>query len=170
MPLIRCLDCGRDVSDRAPACPNCGAPVVSAAPGGAAEPSSTASAPAVPRQSPHTDTRAGVNQAQLSEQGSTLLFGQITIIAVVAGFATQSWWIGGGAFFALLMLLSTPKLRTPLAIALALGVGVAGYAGAQLFELDSGATWVIAIVAGLIALGGNLAGIDWLKDIQDRDH
>lgn len=27
MALIKCEDCGRDVSDRAPACPNCGAPV-----------------------------------------------------------------------------------------------------------------------------------------------
>jgi len=25
--LIKCEDCGRDVSDRAPACPNCGAPI-----------------------------------------------------------------------------------------------------------------------------------------------
>ncbi|MGB7656238.1 MAG: zinc-ribbon domain-containing protein [Novosphingobium sp.] len=27
MALIRCLECGRDVSDQASACPNCGAPV-----------------------------------------------------------------------------------------------------------------------------------------------
>jgi hypothetical protein len=27
MALVKCEDCGRDVSDRAPACPNCGAPV-----------------------------------------------------------------------------------------------------------------------------------------------
>lgn len=30
MALINCEDCGREVSDRAPACPNCGAPVASA--------------------------------------------------------------------------------------------------------------------------------------------
>jgi hypothetical protein len=29
--LIQCEDCGRDVSDRAPACPNCGAPITAAA-------------------------------------------------------------------------------------------------------------------------------------------
>ena len=29
MALVKCEDCGRDVSDRAPACPNCGAPVSS---------------------------------------------------------------------------------------------------------------------------------------------
>lgn len=27
MALINCEDCGREVSDRAPACPNCGAPI-----------------------------------------------------------------------------------------------------------------------------------------------
>ena len=29
MALVTCEDCGRDVSDRAPACPNCGAPIPS---------------------------------------------------------------------------------------------------------------------------------------------
>jgi hypothetical protein len=29
MALVKCEDCGRDVSDRAPACPNCGAPIAS---------------------------------------------------------------------------------------------------------------------------------------------
>lgn len=30
MPLIPCPDCGREVSDRAPSCPNCGAPIAGA--------------------------------------------------------------------------------------------------------------------------------------------
>jgi hypothetical protein len=30
MALIECEDCGREVSDRAPACPNCGAPIAAA--------------------------------------------------------------------------------------------------------------------------------------------
>jgi hypothetical protein len=29
MPLITCPDCGKQVSDRAPACPNCGCPISS---------------------------------------------------------------------------------------------------------------------------------------------
>ena len=35
MALIKCSECGRDVSDKATACPNCGAPVqvISNAPG-----------------------------------------------------------------------------------------------------------------------------------------
>lgn len=32
MALIKCSECGKDVSDKAAACPNCGAPVVSPAP------------------------------------------------------------------------------------------------------------------------------------------
>jgi hypothetical protein len=31
MALIKCEDCGHDVSERAPACPNCGAPIATAA-------------------------------------------------------------------------------------------------------------------------------------------
>ena len=29
MPLVTCPDCGKEVSDRAPGCPNCGAPIAS---------------------------------------------------------------------------------------------------------------------------------------------
>lgn len=32
MPLIRCLDCGKDVSSLAPACPGCGRPMLAPAP------------------------------------------------------------------------------------------------------------------------------------------
>ena len=31
MPLITCPDCKKEVSDRAPACPHCGAPIAKAA-------------------------------------------------------------------------------------------------------------------------------------------
>jgi DNA-directed RNA polymerase subunit RPC12/RpoP len=31
MALIKCLECGKDVSDKAAACPGCGAPLLSAA-------------------------------------------------------------------------------------------------------------------------------------------
>lgn len=31
MALVRCADCGRDVSDQAPACPGCGRPIARAA-------------------------------------------------------------------------------------------------------------------------------------------
>lgn len=27
MPLIKCPDCGKEVSDKAPVCPNCGRPI-----------------------------------------------------------------------------------------------------------------------------------------------
>lgn len=32
MGLIKCPDCEREVSDRAPSCPNCGAPIAAAEP------------------------------------------------------------------------------------------------------------------------------------------
>ena len=33
MALMKCPDCGRDVSDQAPTCPNCGRPIAAAQPG-----------------------------------------------------------------------------------------------------------------------------------------
>lgn len=41
MALVKCGDCGRDVSDRAPSCPNCGAPIAASAQAPAPEKVST---------------------------------------------------------------------------------------------------------------------------------
>lgn len=38
MALITCSDCGASVSDRAPACPKCGAPIAAGGPGRASTP------------------------------------------------------------------------------------------------------------------------------------
>jgi zinc-ribbon domain len=43
MALIRCPDCGNEVSDQAPACPKCGKPISSAIP---AKPKTTLTKPA----------------------------------------------------------------------------------------------------------------------------
>jgi hypothetical protein len=45
MALTKCLDCGRDVSDQAPACPGCGRPIAAAQASAASAPSA---APQVP--------------------------------------------------------------------------------------------------------------------------
>lgn len=37
MALIKCSECGKDISDQATACPNCGAPLVKATPAGTKE-------------------------------------------------------------------------------------------------------------------------------------
>jgi len=37
MALLKCPDCGNDVSDQAPACPHCGRPLGSARPLGASD-------------------------------------------------------------------------------------------------------------------------------------
>ena len=50
MALMKCGECGRDVSDKAAACPNCGAPIVAtvAAMSGSAVPLVHREAPVVP--------------------------------------------------------------------------------------------------------------------------
>ena len=55
MALIRCLECGKDVSDQAATCPNCGAPVDSA------------SAPVAPNSVGYSDGQFVGTTAQLME-------------------------------------------------------------------------------------------------------
>jgi len=110
-----------------------------------------------------------MNQAKLSEEGSQFLFGQVAVVSIGAGIALQSWWWFGGVLLGLMVLLSIPGVRAVLAIALALGAGYATYVGADFFELDSGLKWVATILVSMVFLGANMAGIDWVKDIQRAD-
>jgi len=50
MALIKCVECGRDISDRAPSCPGCGAPVAADRP---------STVPSVVRYDRATDTFSG---------------------------------------------------------------------------------------------------------------
>lgn len=80
MALIKCVDCGRDVSDAAPACPGCGRPI------GAAPRHASPAAPALVRTE-----GAGARDKLIG-----LLLCLAGVISAAAGFSTSS----GGAWTA----------------------------------------------------------------------
>jgi len=87
MSLIRCPDCGKDVSSLAPACPGCGRPIEPAG-GAPADPRAALSAPAVGAAVPETTLWQGRPSAIL----------MILRALVRTGFALA---IGPGVLFAL---------------------------------------------------------------------
>ena len=86
MALIKCDECGKGVSDKAAACPNCGNPMRG------------------DLTSQETDVKRGVQRATWRyEIGKVVALAGMTV-AVVIGVALGSWPIGlGGVFLALVV-------------------------------------------------------------------
>ena len=90
MALIKCEECGKQVSERADACPSCGNPIrgvrsgfVGISQAGRAE----------------ADVKGGVQRAKgRYELGSAFAFTGIAL-SVVIGFMAGSWILGGGLAF-----------------------------------------------------------------------
>ncbi|HGA6477148.1 TPA: hypothetical protein ACIS76_000480 [Salmonella enterica subsp. enterica serovar Saintpaul] len=110
------------------------------------------------------DVRRGITNAHFNEQHSNILFGEVFLIAIVAGLVTKSWWVGGGTLAAFIIGLQFSFIAIPLLFILSLVWGAIGYGIGTLFE-SSGASWVIGIFAFLCGLGVHLAGLQWMKDI-----
>jgi len=162
LPLIQCVDCGRDFSDRAPACPGCGGPIH---PG----PEEATARRVEPPITLARGTRAGVNQAKYSEQTSSVLGFQVFVIAIVAGVVTESWWVFGTTLLGLMVLLFIPKVRTLAAVGIGFGTAWGIFAGTQALGLGPGASWAITLFGGMAAIGANLSGLDWIADIQEEN-
>jgi hypothetical protein len=94
MALIECSDCGKDISDKATACPNCGRPMRDAASGFVGTKTAT------PEEG---DVKRGTQRSKgRSEVGSALAMVGIGV-GVVAGVLTGNWLVGFGLVFAALI-------------------------------------------------------------------
>lgn len=81
MALIKCADCGNDVSDRAPACPKCGAPIATFVP--AFTPAST------PAPEPFT-----IPPVTPIEQTGKIYKAEMLIGGIVAGLGITAVFVG----------------------------------------------------------------------------
>ena len=90
MALISCSECGKQISDKAAACPNCGAPVTAAAPGGAA----LAVAPATPGPTPVAPAELAVAHAPARATVKPTKKGGLSVGRVVLwGFILCGLWL-----------------------------------------------------------------------------
>ncbi len=164
MPLIQCVDCGRGVRDR-PRLSQLRRTHRSLRHHGPPSATSVTDPQPTPRPTA-SGVRAGVNQAELSQQSFPILMGQILLASIPVGIATQSWWAGAGTFFALLTLFSIPKPRTIMAARFALIIVGAVYVGIlRIMEFSPVSAALVALFVGLPLLGINLAALGYSNDI-----
>lgn len=113
------------------------------------------------------DVRIANTQADWNKENSGALPIQAFVIGILLGIAYKSWWIGGGTFIGLLILLQIPYIGTFVCIILSLIYAFIGYTlGTTFFSTNAG--WVIGIFVGLSTLAMNLSSKQWIKDLSNE--
>ncbi len=144
MSLVNCTECNNEVSDKASACPKCGAPV---------------------KHSEIEEQRAAVTQSHLNQDLSGPFFLQIVIVAIIAGFHEGSWLIFGGAFIGLTIVLLTPKIGKIVGLALAAYFGYVGFMfGYASYGIEAGV--VVGAFFSMLSLAASYGGMDYMKDLS----
>lgn len=169
--IKRCPYCGEEIMAAAKKCKHCGEWLTNKEDSNRKE---TIKSPIIVSETEHKgkastlrdDVRVGNTQADWNKENAEALPVQALIIGVLLGIAYKSWWIGGGTFLGLLILLQIPFVGTFICILLSLIYGFIGYTiGTHFFSTSAG--WVIGIFVGLGTLAMNLSSKQWIKDVSD---
>lgn len=160
-----CDNCGYKLEDGTNYCPNCGSAISQKRQPRSSQPKLSRLADAQPQeQSTEDSVRRGMTNAKFNEEMSDIFYWEIAIIAIAIGYATKSWWWGGGTFLGLLFLSMIPSIGVIMCYLFGAAWGVIGYyLGDLLFGND--AAWVIGIIAALCGIGVNLAGRQYFEDL-----
>lgn len=116
----------------------------------------------------HKDVRKGVTNANFNEEMSGFLMGEIFLLSVMIGLYFQSWIAFGLVFLGLIVALFIKTLAMILIVGFSIAWGVLGWALGSLFD-STGASITIAVIAFIASFGGNLAALEWARDIGGAD-
>jgi 4-hydroxybenzoate polyprenyltransferase len=116
----------------------------------------------------HQSVRKGVTNARFNESSSTILFVEITFVAIFIGMASKSWWAFGAALISLFIAINYKPLALVLAVLLSIAWGAIGAAIGTAFE-STGAAVVLGVLGFLIGLGTHLSGLEWAQDIGNSN-
>lgn len=92
------------------------------------------------------DIERGIINARVNDKNATILVGEILIITIVAGIVSWSWWIGGGVFIGLWILIRKQKAAKIICVILSIFWGMIGYCIGMAFKSIPAAS-VLAIIA-----------------------
>ena len=109
------------------------------------------------------NVRKGMTNARFNEKNSGILFGEIAIVAIIAGFMYHSWWVFGGVLLGLIIGIIIPGVAIFVAIGFSIAWGFIGYTIGSMFSNE--ASIVLAIIGFLAGLGLHLSGIEWAQDV-----
>jgi fatty acid desaturase len=114
----------------------------------------------------HEETRKGVTQARLNENGSGWLFFEIVLISFLAGGFSFNWIIGLSAFLILLIMLMFRKSAIVLLVTLTVASTVIGLIAGFYIGGIIGAL-ILGILVLLITTGFHISAYQWMNDIRE---
>lgn len=111
------------------------------------------------------DVRKGISQSRFNEEQSNVVYAEILLIAIGAGFYYKNWFVFGFTLIGLIVTLLIPYLNIILALVLSILWGFIGYAIGMPFS--SQASYVVGALSFISGLGIHLSAIEWSKDIAN---
>lgn len=112
----------------------------------------------------NNNIRKGINEAKESSDGASWLFFEIFIISVFSGIYFSSWWVFGGLFIGLIILMRFKPIRYALFVILSIGCGGVGWIIGHWFG-SLGASVTLSVIALLASGGAHLYANKWLNDV-----
>lgn len=88
------------------------------------------------------------------------------VFAVIAGLGSHSWWVFGGVFIGLPMLLAVPYLGALIIVLISGIYGVLAYSLASLLIPQQAGVIVATILVFLVALGVHFGAATHAKDLS----
>lgn len=116
----------------------------------------------------YKDVRKGNTQAEFNESASTFLGVEITVISIIAGFATTSLAVGGIVFLALLVLMWFKKSAIFITVLLTISWGIVIFVIANM--LGGIIAGIVFGIIGLLVSGGfHLGALEWMDDMKSNE-
>ena len=114
----------------------------------------------------HETVEAGIINADVAESGVGCLFFQVLAASVGLGVWSKSWWVFGACLLSMFIMTFIKPLAIALSVLLALTFGALGWALGYYALESTGAGVVIGGIAFVCALGGNIAGLEYIRHIK----
>ena len=113
-----------------------------------------------------SDIRGSISRAKINEESINTIYGEIVIIAVLAGIGTQSWLVFGALLMGLGIGIHFRVFAIVFCIFFTLCWGVIGYAVGTLFSSLS-ASIVLAVIGILAGFGTHMSALEYIDDQKE---
>jgi len=114
------------------------------------------------------DVRRGVTQATFNQKIAGFLYLQVLAVPAGIGYMLNSWIVFGVLLLQLAVGVSRPKLALFIVTVFSIGWSAIAFYVVGMFAGLEGQI-VAAIVCGIMALGANMAGVEWTQDMKKPD-
>ena len=112
-----------------------------------------------------SSVRRGITDAKLNEEMAGIVWCEILLLSIAAGFAASSWWCFGAVLLLLAVGVCIPKLSAFFCILASVSWGYLGFWVGKYFIENTGASVVLFTICAMASYGIHKAGLQHYQGI-----